>query len=213
MRLLIFGSGGLAREVFSLVEDINRSESSFNEISFLDINEDRVLEIGSSRLHVFNDEKFFARDYTPDSDRFAIGIGSPDVIKKIISRWGSLSFPNLVHPSVIVQKSTLKLGKGNIICAGNVLTTNIVLGSFNYVNLSCTIGHDSMFGDGNVINPGANISGSVKIGNYNLIGTNATILQGVEIKDHIILGASSLANKNLESDNTYIGVPARPLKR
>ena len=57
----------------------------------------------------------------------------------------------------------IKIGEGNIICAGNIFTTDIEIGSFNVFNLDCTVGHDTVIGSYNIINPSVNISGGVKI--------------------------------------------------
>ena len=141
---------------------------------------------------------------------YAIGVGDPVIIKKIVKRYSNeLTFPNLIHPNVIFDKDSVSFGKGNIICPGTVLTTCIDIGSFNLFNLNVTIGHDTNIDDGNVFNPGCNISGGVKIGSHNLFGTNSTVLQGLNIKNDSIVGASALLTKNLESNLLAIGVPAK----
>ena len=52
-----------------------------------------------------------------------------------------LEFPNIIDPSVQMSER-ITMGKGNIICAGNILTVDIALGDFNIINLDCTVGHD-----------------------------------------------------------------------
>jgi UDP-3-O-[3-hydroxymyristoyl] glucosamine N-acyltransferase len=104
------------------------------------------------------------------------------------------------------------IGDGNIICAGNILTTSINIGSFNYINLSCTIGHDSFIGDYNVINPTVNISGGVKMGNEILLGTGTQILQNKNICSNCVVGAGAVVTKNLEEKGVYVGAPAKNIK-
>ena len=83
------------------------------------------------------------------------------------------------------------------------------MGSFNYFNLSCTIGHDTVLGDFNLINPGVNISGGVKINNKVLLGTGSKILEYKSICSNCIIGASSLITKSLDIAGVYIGIPAK----
>ena len=80
-------------------------------------------------------------------------------------------------------------------------------------NLNTTIGHDAVIGDCNVFNPASNISGGVKIGSGNLLGTNCAVLQNIQIGDENIIGALTLANKDISSNNTMIGVPARKMEK
>jgi sugar O-acyltransferase (sialic acid O-acetyltransferase NeuD family) len=142
----------------------------------------------------------------------AIGIGTPPVVARVVRRLAvhqGLSFPNLVHPGTIWDEPRVALGQGNVICAGNLLTTDIRFGSYNFVNLGCMIGHDVVVGDCCVVNPRACISGGVKIGNECLIGAGATILQYITIGDRAVVGAGAVVTKDVEPGTTVVGVPAR----
>ncbi len=83
---------------------------------------------------------------------------------KVINQFSknkNLIFPNLIHPNVIGDWDRINLGIGNIICSGNIFTTDIGIGSYNIFNLACTIGHDVKIGNNNIFNPSVNISGGV----------------------------------------------------
>ena len=107
--------------------------------------------------------------------------------------------------------NNISLGIGNIICAGNILTTSINIGSFNYINLSCTIGHDSFIGDYNVINPTVNISGGVKMENEILLGTGSQILQYKNLDSNCVVGAGAVVTKDVSKKTTVVGMPAKPI--
>ena len=56
---------------------------------------------------------------------------------------------------------------------------------------------------------GVNVSGAVIIGSSNLFGTNSTVLQTLAISDNNVIGASALLTKNVKSNSTMVGIPAR----
>lgn len=212
-KIYIFGIGGFAKEVYFLIQEINKVKATFEVGGFIDINPTfHPIKIGPNSYQVFDEGSFFKTSFT-ENICFAIGIGNPSVLNKIQDRFLSLyDFPNLIHPSVIGLFETIEMGKGNIITAGCIFTVDIVVGSFNIFNLNTTIGHDSIIGDCNVINPGVNISGGVCIGHNNLIGTNSTILQFIKIGNNNAIGAGAMVNSIIENNKVSVGVPAKIIK-
>ena len=145
----------------------------------------------------------------------AIGVGDPKIICKLAEKFSkneNISLPNLIHPNVIGDWENIELGIGNIICAGNIFTTDIKIGSFNVFNLSCTIGHDCIIGNCNVFNPIVNISGGINLGNSVLVGTGAQILQYLKITDNVIIGSGAVVTKDLEEEGAYVGIPCRKVR-
>jgi sugar O-acyltransferase (sialic acid O-acetyltransferase NeuD family) len=210
--LIIYGAGGLAREVACLVRDINQSagETVFRLLGFLvDDPGQHGRQMGD--LEVLGDVSWLQQRGEPVG--CVIGIGDPRHLARISRRLRGIpgvGFPNIVHPGTIWDRDRIVIGEGNIVTAGNIFTTDISIGSFNIFNLSCTYGHDVTVGDGCVFNPGCNVSGRVTLEGESLVGTGAKILQGLRIGHGATVGAGAVVTKNVEPGTVVVGVPARP---
>ncbi len=206
--IVIIGSGGFAKEVAFLIEDINKLQNKWNFLGFID---EKVGE-NNGKYQIFQNDEWLLS--YKEEIYVVIGLGNPSLIKKLHDKFSqnhNIHFPNLIHPTVIGDWERIKIGIGNIICAGNIFTTDIEIGSFNIFNLSCTIGHDSKIGSFNVINPTVNISGGVQLNDEILIGTGSQILQYLEIVDKSIIGAGAVLTKSATEQGIYVGAPAKKL--
>lgn len=209
-RILIFGAGGFGREVLWLIERINEKKPVWQIEGFLDdgvaagtmLNGYPVLG-GMNKLSEY-DEK----------TAIVCAIGAAKIREKIINKIkeaGAYEFPNLIDPDVQMSE-TVSMGEGNIICAGNILTVNIAIKDFLILNLSCTVGHDARIDSFVTVYPGVNISGCTEIGKCVELGTGSKIIQGKVIGENTIVGSGAVVVRDLPSDCTAVGVPAKPIK-
>lgn len=209
--IAIFGVGGFGREVLALIKDINKVEPTWNIVGFFDDGYEKgVMVNGYPTLGKAED---LNRWETPIS--IAVSIGSPTVKKKVLDKITSplVEYPTLIHPSVwIGDKGFVEIGKGCIICAGVMITTNVKIKDFVILNLQCTVGHDTVINDYAAFMPSVNISGEVTVGEGVYVGTGAKIINQLEIGEFTIVGAGAVVAKSLPADCTAVGVPAKPIK-
>jgi sugar O-acyltransferase (sialic acid O-acetyltransferase NeuD family) len=113
--------------------------------------------------------------------------------------------------AILMDKQTIKIGEGSIICAGTILTTNLVFGNFTQLNLLTTVGHDTIVGNFCTTGPSVNISGNCNIGNNVYFGSNCTIKQKINIVDNVTIGLGSSVVKDIIEPGVYIGSPVKKL--
>ena len=207
--LHIVGTGGLAKECAQLARQIDPDCKRWTYIKYV-ANEENLLGTPLPYGCVSMMEEDL--NYVDRNVDVVIGVGHPTIKQRIIQKLSGnakLKFPNLIHPTVEIEPSLVKLGVGNIVTKGVVMTCDVEIGDFNLFNWNCTIGHDTMIGSYNVINPGSSISGRVKMGDRCLVGTGARIIENIVIGSNILIGAGAVVTRSIAQEGVYVGVPAR----
>ncbi len=117
---------------------------------------------------------------------------------------------SFVGPFVEIQRDVI-IGKRCRIQSHAFICGLVTIGD------DCFISHGSMFIN-DLFSAGGPAKGqrdlwrSTKIGNRVSIGTNATILP-VTICDQVVVGAGAVVTKDITEPGTYVGNPARCLRR
>lgn len=206
--LFIVGTGGLAKECAQLARQIDPDCQRWRAITY--VTNDESLLGGSLPFGCVSMLDDHLQTIETKAD-VVIGIGQPNlkwIICQKFSKNSRLSFPNLIHPTVEIDPNLVKMGYGNILTKGVVMTCGIQIGNFNLFNWNSTVGHDANVGHYNVINPGSSVSGRVKIGDSCLIGTGARIIEDIEICSNVCIGAGAVVIRSIERAGVYVGIPA-----
>lgn len=210
-KLFIIGAGGLGREVQWLVQRVNAVTPCWRMEGFIDDN---------SALHGTLQEGLAVVggcDYLKKSvgDVYAvIAIASSKIkrnIAEMLKGYEHIHFATLIDPSVI-KSNSVKIEEGAIICAGTILTVDIVIGKHVVLNPGCTVGHDTVIMDYVTAYPNANISGNVTIEEEAELGVGCQIIQGKRVAKQSIIGAGAVVVKNIDDTGTYVGIPAKNRK-
>lgn len=206
----MIGAGGFSREVLWLLRDINNHAPAWDVVGMLDDYADASQIDG---VPLLGKVQRFAEF---DDCRFVIAFGSPEskasVVREHLAQLDPARFATLIHPTAIVADSTV-IGPGGIVCAYNVISVQTQLGAYVTLNLSCTIGHDSVLGDFCSVMPGCNISGNVRIGRSVYVGTCAKFIHQVDVGDESTVGAGAVVIRNVDAKQTVVGNPARAIVR
>ena len=211
-QIAIYGAGGFAREVAWLVETCRDAGAPFEVVCCIDDDE-------NAHGAVLNGVPVMGLDVARSrfpAARIAGAVGSPKVREKLMQKAAAagFGFATVIHPGT-QRSSSVEIGEGTVVCAGNILTTNIRLGRHVQVNLACTVGHDAVLDDYATLAPGVHVSGWVHIGKRAYVGTGANIINGTSasplvIGDDAVVGAGACVVRSVEPGQTVVGVPARP---
>jgi sugar O-acyltransferase (sialic acid O-acetyltransferase NeuD family) len=208
--IVIFGTGGFAREVHQVIEDINQEKNMWNFLGWLDGN----AELHGQQVHglpVLGELDWL--DDRPDV-AVVVAVGNTAVKRRLVRRAeavGHRRFATLVHPLAWLG-NRVAVGDGTVICAGTLVTTDIQIGNHVILNLDCTVGHDAIIDDFVTVAPSVNISGSVHIEEGVDMGTGSVVIQGRRIGHWSIIGAGAVVVRDIPANVTAVGAPAKPIK-
>ena len=154
-KILIIGSGGLAREFTSWFKD------SFEIVGYSSKNHNDHSEFNLPGT-LLND------NVTPEligTNLAVLCIGNPVIKKSLFDKFSraGFSFPSIIHHSS-VNSDSANIQDGVIVAPNCVVSSNVKIGKLAFINFSCGIGHDAEIGDFVQMNPGAQIGGGSKIG-------------------------------------------------
>lgn len=211
-QVVILGAGGFAREVLWVFKDINKDKPEWEILGFIDENPDNHGKILCD-VPVLGGFEWF--DSHRSNAVYAIcGVGTPRTKKRLVEKCSDKGIPfcSVIHPSVLLSEY-VTIGKGTVITAGNILTTQIEVGDHVIINLDCTIGHDTVIENYCTILPGCHVSGNVHIGKGADLGTGSVIIQGKQIGAWSIIGAGAVVTSDIPAHVTAVGIPAKVIKQ
>lgn len=202
--LVIYGAGGLGREVLSLIR--RDYADVWKVIGFIDDAQDSPETVEGVRVY----KKDFLRSR---SLAVVIAIGDPLIKAQVCENL--LLNKNLIFPNIISRKAYIDtnahIGKGNIITDFCWISTNAIIEDGVLINVATTVGHDTKVGSYTSIMPQCAISGQVEIGRESLIGAKSFILQGKHIGQNAVVAAGGCVFRNIDEYETVWGNPAHTL--
>jgi sugar O-acyltransferase (sialic acid O-acetyltransferase NeuD family) len=211
LELVIFGAGGMARELAAWVETATWSSSTFRLIGFIDDpNPGRVIR---------NHPVMQLSEVTDEKPLFVVALGQPGLRERVVNEAESAGLrvaPPLIHPTVGFDPEGVSIGDGTVICPGSTLTTDIEIGRHVQINVQCTVTHDVRLQDYTTLAPGVHISGRTEVGRSAFLGTGAVTVDGepdrpLVIGENAVVGAGAVVTRDVPANATVVGVPARPL--
>jgi len=197
--LIIVGTGAVAAEITSLIEDPQYGDSYGVEIKgYLCINDTLAKKYEYKKPYLGTIEGYSLEE----NDYFIIAIGDNayrnENAGKVIAKGGK--FISLIHPTCIVA-NTAEIGDGNIINPFSMVGPKVKIGNFNVVTSQSFISHDCKVGDFNFFST-VGLCGHVVVGNENTFNIKATVIPHISLGNRNVIQAGMIVDKNVGDDTT-----------
>ena len=205
--LVIYGAGGLGREVAEIVRGINDRQRFWNFLGFIDDVQPEGSAVSDKKI--LGGASFIEKRENPLD--VVLAIADPENKKAVYERLKK--FPWVHFPNVIGRNSEIafsaKLAEGIVISYMCSVSVDVELGACVFINAGSHVGHDTIVGDFCTIMSNVNVSGSISIGECTMIGAGVSILQGRKIGSHVTLGMGSVILRDVPDRCTMLGNPAK----
>lgn len=196
-KVIIFGSGGLAKELIGYLE----SDGGY-EILYVVSNEP------------FNnpdyDEKYNVVEIAPKGTgaAYLMAVSDPDLKRKFMSendgRWVSYA-----HKTAHISPFA-KIGRGCFFAPHSSVSGDAVVEDFVTVNLHASVTHDCVIRSFTTLSPAVEVCGNSDIGEGVFFGTGASVLPRVKIAAGARVSAGAVVRKSILEAVTVYGDPAQP---
>ena len=192
MKIIIFGSGGLAKELIGYMEG---SCEIVCLVSTEPLNNPRYA--------------YQVLEKAPDIDaHYILAVADPQIKRKIVAENEDMLI-SYIHPTCTVSPY-VKVGKGCILAPQSILTGDCELGDFVFLNTNATVGHDTKIGSYTTMFPNTEVCGDCDIGEDCVFGIGSYVLPKVRLPSGSKASAGSVVRKSIEHAATLYGDPAQP---
>lgn len=201
--VIVVGAGGHAKVVIDIL-----NYNSYKVIGIVDENKE-IHGTDIMGITVLGGKEVLINHAHRISNAF-VAIGNNNIRVKIGEELKQLGYKLItaIHHNASVAES-VRLGEGSMVAAGGIINPDAKIGSHVIINTGATVDHDCVIANGAHISPGANLAGNVSVGTNSHIGIGASIIQSINIGDDVVVGAGAVVVKDIESDVTAYGVPAK----
>ncbi len=203
-KVIIIGSGAVAAELTSYLDDNNRHLERKFKIDLLGyIEYENNIEKYWKKYKLTKPVIGNIDDYIFEKDvEVLVAISNIEFRNQIIKvlEQKNVKFHQFVHHSVIIPKD-LVIGEGNIIYPFCIIGPNSKIGNFNIFTSYSFISHDCIVGDRNVFST-SGLAGNVKILDNNFFGIRSTVLPKVSIGNWNVIQAGMIVDKSIDDRTT-----------
>lgn len=210
--IILAGSGGCMRELLWQIQELNKATPTWNVLGYVDKKPNLAdVTVGNKTYPCLGDDDYLLAQ--TGETNVMICVGEPRLKQRIAKKL--LSNPNIIFPSIVLANACIcpdiTMGQGCVISMDCRVSTNVRLGDFVFLNTGAKICHDGTAGAYTTLGPDVSLAGNVTTGKGCNIGMGARVIQGITLGDGVTVGAGAVVVRNLPSQITAAGVPAKEL--
>lgn len=206
--LILIGSGGCMTELLYQIENLNKEKPTWNVLGYVDKIEGNV----ENCVYLGDDDWLI---HYQKKVNVCISVQESSLRKRLAVLYrknSNLNFPVIRMNKTEIASSTV-LGEGTILCEHVKITNDGQVGAFGFFNIGAQIHHGTKIADYVSVAPNVTIAGNVTIEREAYIGMRAVIIQSMHIGQKAIIGAGAVVTKDIPTNVTAVGVPAKIIKR
>lgn len=210
-KLVLFGAGGMGREVAVLVRQINIARPTFDLLGFVVDDEyyipgqavNGLPVLGATDWLVEHREKVYC----------AICVGDAADRLRVFNKLQALGvrFATLISPDVYIDATT-SVGNGCIITVRCLISPNVCIHDGVFLNSDVTLGHDTVVHRCATLYPRSQISGNCVIGEGAQLGSCTFLSKGAKIGDGAIVAPLSAVYGKVKPHTYVMGNPAHRIE-
>lgn len=205
-QLVIFGIGGLARELWGWMRTAHDTGPRERMTAF-------VVD-GKPACDRYDGIPVIGRDQARQLGvvDYLIAVANPADRRRLASELDALGWQagTYIHESVMLGVN-LVIGKGTMIFPRCSISSDAALGEHVLVNGNTAIGHDCVIGAYSSLLGGASINGNVVLGESVLVGAGALIHPSKKIGAGATVAMGSVVFCHVGAGKTVFGNPARTM--
>ncbi len=208
--IILVGAGGCMRELLWQIKEYNKVHHEYKVLGYVALVADEHLLHDHSCPYLGGDD--YLLELSDDVD-LVIAIADTNIREKLVEKYRRnprLHFP-VINLSDSVAEGT-EIGEGSVISRDTIISTNVRIGSFVFINMDCMLCHDGVIEDFVTLSPRVSLAGDVHIGRRSFVGIRATFIQGINVEDDVIIGGGAMVIRNISGNHTAVGVPAKEIK-
>lgn len=207
MDVVIFGAGGLGREIYDTLLTINAGSQGrqYQVLGFID----EVKAPGTlvNGVPVLGGTEALAA--LRGRAAIIIGIADAGVRKKLHQQYrAEFDFPNIIHPTAQVS-GFARLGSAILIQAYCIVAANASVGDGVMMNAHSGVGHDAQVEDYCAIMSYCDLAGGSQLGTLSFVGTGAKVIPSTRIAAESYLCAGTVVFKDVLEKSKLMGNPAK----
>ncbi|MYN29781.1 PglD-related sugar-binding protein [Duganella levis] len=205
MDVVIFGAGGLGREICDTLDAINAGAARFTLRGFID----EVKAPGSlvNGVPVLGGAEALAG--LAGQVGIILGIAAPAARQRLHQQYrGRFAFPNVLHPSALVSAHA-GLGEAILVQAYCIVAANAALGDGVMMNAHSGVGHDAQVAPYCAIMSYCDLAGNVQLGELSFVGTGAKVIPSTVVGAESYLCAGAVVFKSVGEKSKLMGNPAK----